>query len=139
MLCYSRLLFFPINPRFQRFDCKVFLTDAQRYMGGVVDCSPSSACPAFHSRPSVVRCPGTATQEGLSLVVERSELEAASLAGGEAGCALNPNTVIQTVSRLEVRVVGPLPIPAVCPHPLPEVGMSLDVGPKIDFGLLSTR
>ena len=25
-----------INPRFQRFDCKVFLTDAVRYMGGVV-------------------------------------------------------------------------------------------------------
>ena len=34
VLCYSRLLFFQINPRFQRFDCKVFLTDALRYMGG---------------------------------------------------------------------------------------------------------
>jgi hypothetical protein len=68
-----------------------------------------------------VWCPGTATQEGLSLVVERSELklEAASLAGGEAGCAPNPNTGIRTISRLEVKVVGPLPIPAVCAHPLP--------------------
>ena len=33
-LCYSRLLFFQINPTFQRFDCKVFLTDALRYAGG---------------------------------------------------------------------------------------------------------
>ncbi len=36
VLCYSRMLFFQINPRFQRFDCKVFLTDALRYMGGSV-------------------------------------------------------------------------------------------------------
>jgi hypothetical protein len=35
--CYSHLLFFQINPTFQRFDCKVFLTDAVRYMGGVVE------------------------------------------------------------------------------------------------------
>jgi hypothetical protein len=28
------MLFFQINPRFQRFDCKVFLTDALRYMSG---------------------------------------------------------------------------------------------------------
>jgi len=124
VLCHSRPLFFQSNCSFQRFDCKVSLTDALRYVGGVVDCSPSSACPAFHSRPSVVGCPGTATQEGLSLVVERSELEAASLAGGEAGCAPNPNRVIRTVSRLEVRVVGPLPIPAPLTHLL-EVGMSL--------------
>ena len=34
VLCYSRMLFFQIHPRFQRFDCKVFLTDALRYMGG---------------------------------------------------------------------------------------------------------
>jgi len=34
VLCYSRLLFFQINPTFQRFDCKVFLTDAVRYMNG---------------------------------------------------------------------------------------------------------
>jgi transposase len=37
VLCYSRLLFFQINPTFQRFDCKVFLTDALRYMGGAVE------------------------------------------------------------------------------------------------------
>jgi hypothetical protein len=37
VLCYSHLLFFQINPTFQRFDCKVFLTDALRYMGGAVD------------------------------------------------------------------------------------------------------
>jgi hypothetical protein len=34
VLCYSRMLFFQINPTFQRFDCKVFLTDALRYSGG---------------------------------------------------------------------------------------------------------
>ena len=37
VLCYSRILFFQINPTFQRFDCKVFLTDALRYMGGSVE------------------------------------------------------------------------------------------------------
>ena len=36
VLCYSRMLFFQINPTFQRFDCKVFLTDALRHAGGVV-------------------------------------------------------------------------------------------------------
>ena len=34
VLCYSRMLFFQCHPTFQRFDCKVFLTDALRYMGG---------------------------------------------------------------------------------------------------------
>jgi transposase len=34
VLCYSRMLFFQIHPTFQRFDCKVFLTGALRYMGG---------------------------------------------------------------------------------------------------------
>jgi hypothetical protein len=34
VLCYSRLLFFQCYPTFQRFDCKVFLTEALRYMGG---------------------------------------------------------------------------------------------------------
>jgi len=34
VLCYSRMLFFQINPTFQRFDCKVFLTDALRHVGG---------------------------------------------------------------------------------------------------------
>lgn len=33
-LCYSRMLFFQIWPTFQRFDCKVFLTDAVRYFHG---------------------------------------------------------------------------------------------------------
>jgi transposase len=37
VLCYSRMLFFQVNPTFQRFDCKVFLTDALRYMGGAVE------------------------------------------------------------------------------------------------------
>jgi transposase len=37
VLCYLRMLFFQINPTFQRFDCKVFLTDALRYMGGSVE------------------------------------------------------------------------------------------------------
>jgi hypothetical protein len=37
VLCFSRMLFFQINPTFQRFDCKVFLTDALRYMGGSVE------------------------------------------------------------------------------------------------------
>jgi hypothetical protein len=34
VLSYSRMLFFQCYPTFQRFDCKVFLTDALRYMGG---------------------------------------------------------------------------------------------------------
>ena len=34
VLCYSRMLFFQCYPTFQRFDCKVFLTAALRYMGG---------------------------------------------------------------------------------------------------------
>ena len=34
VLCYSRMLFFQCYPTFQRFDCKVFLTDAVRYFGG---------------------------------------------------------------------------------------------------------
>ena len=34
VLCYSRLLFFQIQPTFKRFDCKLFLTDALRYMNG---------------------------------------------------------------------------------------------------------
>jgi hypothetical protein len=35
VLCYSRMLFFQIYPTFQRFDCKVFLTEALKQMGGV--------------------------------------------------------------------------------------------------------
>jgi transposase len=34
VLCYSRILFFQCYPTFQRFDCKVFFTDALRYIGG---------------------------------------------------------------------------------------------------------
>jgi hypothetical protein len=34
VLCYSRMLFFQIYPTFTRFDCKVFLTEALRYIGG---------------------------------------------------------------------------------------------------------
>ena len=34
VLCNSRMLFFQCYPTFQRFDCKVFLTDAVRYFGG---------------------------------------------------------------------------------------------------------
>jgi hypothetical protein len=34
VLCYSRLLFFQFYPSFQRFDCKIFLTDALRNIGG---------------------------------------------------------------------------------------------------------
>ncbi|EQD68981.1 hypothetical protein B1B_05517, partial [mine drainage metagenome] len=34
VLCYSRMLFFQIYPTFTRFDCKVFLTEALRYLGG---------------------------------------------------------------------------------------------------------
>ena len=34
VLCYSRMLFFLCSPRFQRFDCKVFLTEALKYFGG---------------------------------------------------------------------------------------------------------
>lgn len=34
VLCYSRMLFFQCFPNFQRFDCKVFLTEALEYFGG---------------------------------------------------------------------------------------------------------
>jgi len=34
VLCHSRLLFFQHYPRFDRFTCKLFLTDALRYVGG---------------------------------------------------------------------------------------------------------
>ncbi len=29
VLCYSHMLFFQLYPTFQRFDCKVFLTEAR--------------------------------------------------------------------------------------------------------------
>jgi transposase len=34
VLCYSRMLFFQCYPTFQRFDCKVFLSEALRYFSG---------------------------------------------------------------------------------------------------------
>src|SRR5271169_6812385 len=34
VLCYSRMLFFQCYPCFRRFDCKAFLSDALRYVGG---------------------------------------------------------------------------------------------------------
>ncbi len=34
VLCYSHMLFFQLYPTFQRFDCKVFLTEALRYYSG---------------------------------------------------------------------------------------------------------
>jgi transposase len=39
VLCYSRMIFVQGYPRFTRFECKVFLTDAVRYFGGACgDC-----------------------------------------------------------------------------------------------------
>lgn len=37
VLCFSRRLFFQLYPEFQRFHCKVFLTDAMSYVGGSCD------------------------------------------------------------------------------------------------------
>jgi transposase len=38
-LCFSRMLFFQFYPQFRRFECKVFLTEACRYMDGACgDC-----------------------------------------------------------------------------------------------------
>jgi transposase len=34
VLGYSRMLFFQVYPQFRRFECKVFLTDALRYLDG---------------------------------------------------------------------------------------------------------
>ena len=34
VLCYSRMIFFQIYPRFTRFECKAFLTEALGYFGG---------------------------------------------------------------------------------------------------------
>ncbi len=33
VLCYSRLIFFQVYPRFTRFECKAFLTEALCYFG----------------------------------------------------------------------------------------------------------
>src|SRR5438552_11989729 len=37
VLCYSRMVFFQCYPTFQRFDCKVFLTEALRYFAGTTE------------------------------------------------------------------------------------------------------
>lgn len=37
ILCHSRMLFFQCYPRFQRFECKIFLTEALRYFDGVAE------------------------------------------------------------------------------------------------------
>ena len=34
VLCYSRMIFFQVYPRFTRFECKAFLTEALCYFGG---------------------------------------------------------------------------------------------------------
>jgi hypothetical protein len=34
VLCYSRMNFFQCFPRFRRFECKIFLTEALKYFGG---------------------------------------------------------------------------------------------------------
>jgi transposase len=34
VLCYSRMIFIQLYPRFRRFECKLFLTDALTYFGG---------------------------------------------------------------------------------------------------------
>lgn len=37
VLCYSRMLFFQIYPRFTRFECKIFLSDALAFFGGACE------------------------------------------------------------------------------------------------------
>jgi hypothetical protein len=37
VLCYSRMLFFQLYPRFRRFECKVFLTEALQYFEGACE------------------------------------------------------------------------------------------------------
>jgi len=54
VLCYSHMLFFQGYPTFQRFDCKVFLTDAVRYFGG----SPSQRCTIDNTHVIVLRGTG---------------------------------------------------------------------------------
>ena len=54
VLCYSRLLFFACYPRFTRFECKVFLTEALRYFGG----SPSQRVMIDNTHVVVLRGTG---------------------------------------------------------------------------------
>ena len=51
-LCYSRMLFVQCYPRFTRFECKVFLTDALVYFGGA-----AGVC--MIDNTSVIRLTGT--------------------------------------------------------------------------------
>jgi transposase len=51
-LCYSRMLFVQCYPRFTRFECKVFLTDALIYFGG-------AAAQCMVDNTSVIRLSGT--------------------------------------------------------------------------------
>lgn len=52
VLCYSRMIFVQCYPRFTRFECKVFLTDALVYFGGACgDCMVDNT--------SVIRLAGT--------------------------------------------------------------------------------
>ena len=51
VLCYSRMLFFQLYPTFQRFDCKVFLTEALRYFNG----APATGHDRQHPRRGVAR------------------------------------------------------------------------------------
>lgn len=52
VLCYSRMIFIQLYPRFTRFECKVFLTDALCYFGGA-----AKTCMVDNS--SVIRLKGT--------------------------------------------------------------------------------
>ena len=52
VLCYSRMTFFQCYPRFRRFECKIFLTEALRYFQG----SPQDT---MVDNTSVVRLRGT--------------------------------------------------------------------------------
>ncbi len=52
VLCYSRMLYFQHYPAFSRFECKVFLTEAVRYLGG-------AAAVAMIDNTSVVVARGT--------------------------------------------------------------------------------
>jgi hypothetical protein len=52
VLCYSRMLFFQHYPTFSRFECKVFMTEALRYLGG-------AAAVAMIDNTSVVAARGT--------------------------------------------------------------------------------
>jgi len=55
VLCYSRLLFFRYYPAFTRFECKHFLTEAVRYVGG-----SCKACMIDNTHVIVLRGTGAA-------------------------------------------------------------------------------